>query len=125
MKLFHTNRLPAAGLAFGLSTVLVVGIAFAATSSPTSSGFSVQPTSHLVSTVEKVATSPSTTVPSQSSTFTSITPSGSGSMMSEMLANLSPQERVQFQSLYPKMLSFMASTGMAGKGTMSGSMMGS
>lgn len=121
MKLFRINRL--VGLALGLSAVLVVGIGFAATSSPTISGFPVQPTSHLVSMVEKVATSPSTTVPSRPST--SITPSGSGSMMSEMLANLSPQERVQFQSLYPKMLSFMASTGMAGKGTMSGSMMGS
>ncbi len=123
MKLFRINRLPAAGLAFGLSTVLVAGVAFAAKSSPTSSGFSVQPTSQLVSTVGTVATSPSTTVPRQSST--SITPAGSGSMMSEMLTNLSPQERVQFQSLYPKMLSFMARTGATGKGTMSGSMMGS
>jgi len=128
MKLGRTTRWTTAGAALGLSTAVFAGAAFAATPGPSGGVGETLPRSEApaaaLTGAATMTTSTTTTVPGVNAPSSTQAPTETATMMSEMLASLSPQARAELQSLYPQMLRVMASSlMMSGTGTV-GSMMG-
>ncbi len=132
MKFAHTTRWVTAGAAFGLSTAVFAGIAYAATPGSAGHAAGSRPTGGVsapalatTNAATTTATTSTTTAPPGGNAASGTQgPAGTSPMMSEMLAGLSPQARAEFQTLYPQMLQLMDSSQMmSGTGT-AGSMMG-
>ena len=123
MRFTNTTRWVAAGAAFGLSAAVFAGVAFAATPGSIARSGRSQPIAG-ASTPVLVAERTTTALSGGNAPPSASVPAGTSTMMSEMLASLSPQARAEFQTLYPQMLQLMDSSHMmSGTGT-AGSMMG-
>ncbi|MDA8397382.1 MAG: hypothetical protein M0Z29_05980 [Actinomycetota bacterium] len=124
MRFTNTTRWVTAGAVFGLAAAAFAGVAFAATPGSIARSGGSQPTRRGASTPVLVAERTTTALSGGNAPPSASVPVGTSTMMSEMLASLSPQARAEFQTLYPQMLQLMDSSHMmSGAGT-AGSMMG-
>lgn len=120
MRFRHTTYWITAGTALGLSAAAFAGVAAAATPGPTG-----RPATQGIPVAVHTAAAPSTTTAgSTSSASPGTTPSaGASAMMSQMVADLSPHARAEFQTLYPQMIQLMDSSHMMSGTATAGSMM--
>ncbi len=121
MKLTRTTRWVIAGAALGLSVATFSGVAFAATPGSTGGAGGTPPSGG--ASAPALAETAATTAPGGTAPSSTQAPTGNTTMMSEMLASLSPQARAEFQALYPQMLQLMNSSHMMSGTGSAGSMM--
>lgn len=126
MKLTRTARGATTAAVFGLAGALFAGIAFAAAPRSARGAGGFQPTA--IASVQLVETdargTAATTAVGGNAPLSAQAPTGTATMTSEMLASLSPQARVEFQALYPRMLQLMDNSPMMSATGTVGSIMG-
>lgn len=126
MKPAHMTRWATAGAALGLSAAVFAGAAFAAGPASTGRRAASPPDAAALAAATPRATTASTTTtaPDSSGPSSSQTPAVSGTMMSAMLADLSPQSQAQLRAIWPQMLQIMDSSHMMNLTASPTSMMG-